>query len=207
MVIDAEALLVHDGDGNPVSPAMVLRAYRLGMFPMADSPRDPFRWYQPFRRAVITPDTWHVSASLRRFLRKDSFRIEFDRDFAAVVRGCADRADTWINPDIEKLYRALHDLGHAHSVAVYEPDGGELVGGLYGLAIGRCFSGESMFHRASNASKVAMVALTERLWSQGFLLHDCQQMTPVATSFGAYEISNDEYQGRLIACGVASPAL
>jgi len=191
--------LVLDGDGTPVTPELVLEAYRSRCFPMADDRDGTFHWYRPDARAVITWDRWHVPRSLRKLARRRPYELTVDRAFERVITACADRRKTWICRDIETLYLALHDRGLAHSVEAWNADG-ELVGGLYGLAIGGCFCGESMFHTASDAAKLCVVHLVEGLQANGFSLLDCQQQTPHMARFGAYEISDEDYSTLLAAC-------
>ncbi len=200
---DPAAFVVRDADGNPVTPEVLLNAYWQRCFPMADTRRGRFRWYRPETRAVITWDSWKVPESLAKVIRnKRPYRITVDSDFPAVINACATRDTTWISLGIERLYIALHRLGIAHSVEAWSADG-ELVGGLYGVALGACFCGESMFHRAPDASKICAVALVERLQQRGFKLLDCQQQTPHMGRFGAYEIPDAEYARLLETCRAA----
>ena len=172
---------------------MLLRAYASGIFPMAVNPRGDIRWYSPDPRAVIPLDTrFHVPHGLQRTLRKAKFEISINRDFAAVIEACSTaHGETWISGEIQRSYGELHRLGFAHSVEVRF--GGELVGGLYGVALGGAFFGESMFHRATDASKVALVALVERLRERAFTLLDTQWTTPHLLQFGTHEIPREEY--------------
>lgn len=160
---------------------------------MAVDRRGTIGWFSPDPRAIIPLDhRFHIPHGLRRTLKKQPFEITFDRAFPAVIRACAERRDgTWISPGIIRAYTALHRLGHAHSVETWRQ--GELAGGLYGVHIGGAFFGESMFHRATDASKVALVALVERLRQRGFVLLDTQWQTPHLRQFGAVEISRQEY--------------
>ena len=149
-----------------ITPDVLLKAYACGIFPMAESADDPaLYWIEPEMRGIIPLDTFHVPARLARTVRTTPFTVRVNRDFDGVIDGCAepkrDRARTWINTRIRRIYRALHAHGHCHSVEVY--DGDELVGGLYGVSLGRAFFGESMFHRARDASKIALVHLIARL--------------------------------------------
>lgn len=189
---------VIDADGCVVTPDLLLAAYRARCFPMADSRRSRIRWYRPEVRAVITWDAWTVPPSLRKTARKAPYRITVDADFPAVIAACAERRSTWISPDIEHLYTALHRAGIAHSLEAWR--GKELVGGLYGLCLGACFCGESMFHRADDASKLCMLHLAGLLRAGGFLLIDCQQQTPHMARFGAREIPDAAYAGLLAGC-------
>ncbi len=160
---------------------------------MADS-RDAKElfWVEPRRRAIITVDDFHLSRSLARTLRSGKFAVSLDSDFPAVIAACADRSETWINADIEKAMLALHQLGHAHSVEVRDRSG-ELVGGIYGLKLGRAFFGESMFSRATDASKVALAWLVARLKAGGYTFLDCQFMTDHLKSLGAVVIPRERY--------------
>lgn len=160
---------------------------------MAVNKRGTIGWFSPDPRAIIPlDDRFHVAHGLRRTLQRKFFEITVDQDFPAVLRACADREEgTWISPQIYSSYCRLHKLGHAHSVEVWR--GEELVGGLYGVSIGAAFFGESMFHRATDASKVALVALVERLRERGFVLLDTQWQTPHLRQFGTCEIPRTEY--------------
>lgn len=183
-----------------LTPELVLRAYAHGVFPMAESAssRELF-WVDPDRRGVIPLNALHVSRSLGKVLRTHTWSLRIDTDFAAVIEACAaageGRRDTWINAEIIALYTDLFALGHCHTVEVW--DGDALVGGLYGLVIGGAFFGESMFHRAPNASKVALVHLVERLNAGGFTLLDTQFLTEHLKSLGGVEITRAAYQRML----------
>jgi leucyl/phenylalanyl-tRNA--protein transferase len=175
---------------------LVLRAYCSGVFPMAESRTGPVRWYAPDPRAVIPLDErFHVPRSLRRTVARGVFDVTVNRDFPAVMRACAEREETWISADIVRVYTDLHALGFAHSVETWRD--GELAGGLYGVALGGAFFGESMFSRATDASKVALVALVERLRARGFVLLDTQWNTPHLARFGTHEIARRAYERRL----------
>ena len=180
-----------------LDPRMVLGAYAVGVFPMADA-RDAREvyWVEPKRRAVLPLDRFRCSRSLRKTIAADRFRVTADTAFAEVVRLCAesvpDRPDTWINRGIERVFGDLHALGHAHSIECRDQDG-RLVGGLYGLALGRAFFGESMVSRATDASKVALAWLVARLRIGGFTLLDCQFQTAHLASLGAVEIDRAAY--------------
>ncbi len=183
-----------------VTPETVLRAYAAGLFPMAeDADDDALFWVDPDRRGVFPLDGLHVSRSLAKTVRADSFEVVVDRDFPAVIAGCAaagpGRPDTWINAPIRALFGELFGRGHVHTVEAYR--GGELVGGLYGLHIGGAFFGESMFHRATDASKVCLVHLAARLVAGGFTLLDTQFITPHLAGLGAVEIPKAAYRARL----------
>jgi leucyl/phenylalanyl-tRNA--protein transferase len=174
-------------------PEDILRAYRVGIFPMADPVTKEVGWYSPEPRAVLPLEAIHVPRSTRRAMKK--FTITSDRAFEAVIAGCADRRDSWISREILQGYVALHRTGSAHSVEAWQE--GELAGGLYGVHIGGAFMGESMFHRRSEASKVALAALVEHLRRRGFVLLDTQMVAPVTAQFGAVEITRREYLRRL----------
>ncbi len=178
-----------------LTPALLVRAYCAGFFPMADSRRGRIRWYSPDPRAVIPLEAFHVPHSLRRTIRRGRFAVRVNTAFGAVIRACADRPETWISDEIVCAYEALHTLGLAHSVETWRD--GRLVGGLYGVALGGAFFGESMFSRETDASKVALVALVERLRERGFVLLDTQFLTPHLARFGAVEIPRAEYLRRL----------
>jgi leucyl/phenylalanyl-tRNA---protein transferase len=175
---------------------LLISAYSSGWFPMAIDEGE-IRWYSPDPRGIIPLDGFHVSSRLARVIRSGRFRIEIDRDFAAVIRACAnaDRRDddpgTWIDGEILTSYLALHQHGLAHSVEAWE--GEQLAGGLYGVALGGAFFGESMFHRVTDASKVALAALVERMQARGFTLLDVQWVTPHLVQFGAIEIPRGDY--------------
>lgn len=179
---------------------LLLRAYAIGLFPMADTREDnDIFWVEPEQRAILPLDAFHLSKSLRKTLRSDRFHITINTEFPAVIRQCAQSAEgreqTWINHIIENSYIELHQYGHAHSVETWLD--GELVGGLYGVALGRVFCGESMFSRATDASKIALAALVAAMKNGGFQLLDCQFMTDHLASMGAIEISQQDYLVRL----------
>lgn len=177
---------------------LLLHAYRNAVFPMAMESGE-IAWFSPDPRAVIPiDDGFHVPHGLRRTLRRDAFEIRIDTRFEEVMRRCAQRDETWINEEILESYVNLHHLGHAHSVEAWRD--GQLAGGLYGVAIGGAFFGESMFHEVTDASKVALHALVMRMRARGFSLLDTQWITPHLRLFGATEISRREYQVRLQAC-------
>ena len=183
-----------------LDPRLLLQCYAAGIVPMADS-RDAAElfWVEPRHRAIIPLDAFHMSRSLRRTLRSGRFQVTRDRDFAGVIAGCADRPETWINGEIERAMLALHASGHAHSVEVWDSDGGALVGGIYGVRLGRAFFGESMFSRRTDASKVALAWLVARLKVGGFTLLDCQFMTDHLASLGAVSVSRADYVALLSA--------
>ncbi|WP_010542843.1 leucyl/phenylalanyl-tRNA--protein transferase [Sphingomonas elodea] len=179
-----------------LDPALVLRAYAMGVFPMADTrDAESVYWVEPKLRGVLPLDRFHCARSLRKTILSDRFRVTVDRDFAGILRLCAesaaDRPDTWINGTIERAFLELHRQGHAHSIECW--DGDRLAGGLYGLALGRAFFGESMVTRVRDASKVAIAHLVARLKAGGFRLLDCQFITDHLASLGAIEIPRDDY--------------
>jgi leucyl/phenylalanyl-tRNA--protein transferase len=183
--------------GGDLEPGTILAAYRAGIFPWPDAAGTLY-WWSPDPRAVMPLDGMHVSRSLRRTRRRGRLRITADRAFDAVIQGCGDRdAGTWITPGMLAAYTRLHHLGWAHSVEVW--DGERLVGGLYGVAIGGLFAAESMFHRVPDASKLALLALVERLLARGFALLDVQLRTPHLASLGVVEVPRAEYLRRLAA--------
>ena len=190
----------------PIDPDLLLRAYAIGVFPMADSREaDDVFWVEPKRRAVLPLDGFRLSHSLRKRLRAGTYSVSRDLAFAQVVRRCAERPETWINPDIEKSYLQLHRRGHAHSIECW--DRGELVGGLYGVTLGAAFFGESMFSTRRDASKVALAWLVARLKVGNYRLLDCQFMTDHLRSLGAVEITQTDYLALLdSALGAVGPA-
>jgi leucyl/phenylalanyl-tRNA--protein transferase len=173
-----------------IDPELLLQAYRLGVFPMA-MPNDEIGWFSPDPRTILPLDEFHVPHGLRRERRKQQFEIRINTSFLEVIRGCAARSDTWINNEIIASYARLHELGFAHSLETWLAN--ELVGGLYGVAIGGAFFGESMFHRRGGASKVALWALVERLRARKFTLLDTQWLTAHLEQFGAREIPRTLY--------------
>jgi leucyl/phenylalanyl-tRNA---protein transferase len=189
--------IIRDADGYVITPEVILAAYRHGLFPMADNRSAAIRWYQPRERAIITWDRYTIPKSLSKIARnKKPFTLTINKNFPAVIAACAERSSTWISHDVQKLYEALHQQGHAHSVEAW--DGDQLVGGCYGLAVGGIFCGESMFHRANDAAKLCVMHLVERLQANGFLALDCQQQTPHMERFGAYEIDHEAYAALLL---------
>jgi leucyl/phenylalanyl-tRNA---protein transferase len=183
-----------------LTPDLLLRAYAGGVFPMAEQAGDAdVFWVEPKRRGVIPLDWFHVSRSLAKTVRQDSFEVRVNTEFRRVMQACAestaDRAQTWINQSILDGYTALHDIGHAHSVECWRS--GDLVGGLYGVSLRGAFFGESMFSRARDASKVALVHLVARLKAGGFLLLDTQFLTDHLAQFGTQEITRASYQKKL----------
>ncbi len=191
-------------DGGRLTADMLLRAYALGVFPMAESREDPeVFWVDPRWRGIFPLDDFHISRSLARHIRRGGFEVSVNRDFDGTLRGCADRPETWINDTIFRLYTTLHARGFAHSLEVWED--GALVGGVYGVTLGAAFFGESMFSRRTNASKVALAYLVDRLRLGGFQLFDTQFITAHLRSLGAVEIPRAEYRRRL-AEALARPA-
>lgn len=187
-----------------LDPRLLLQGYASGIFPMADSrDADELFWVEPRNRAIIPLDRFHVSRSLNRTIRSGRFQVTRDRDFAAVISACADREETWINAELEQAMLALHGSDNAHSIEVWLDE--ELVGGLYGVKLGRAFFGESMFSRTTDASKVALAWLVARLKAGNFTLLDCQFMTEHLASLGAVSVTRETYVALLAAAlgGVA----
>ena len=188
---DPDGLLAIGGD---LSPSRLINAYRRGIFPWYQQGQ-PILWWSPNPRWIIEPARLHISRSLAKTLRKGRFRVTFNQDFNAVISACAqpgkDRDETWITADIQSAYTELHQLGYAHSVESWHQN--QLVGGLYGIALGKVFFGESMFSIQSDASKVAMVYLTEKLNADGIELIDCQVHTQHLQSLGATPISRKDF--------------
>lgn len=183
-----------------ITPEILLHAYAIGVFPMAMSQEDPeLYWFDPDPRTIIPLDNFHVSRRLERTLRQQKFQVTYDTAFTEVMKKCAepapDREETWINDDILKLYTQLHHHGYAHSVETWQD--GSLVGGVYGVSIGSLFAGESMFSRVTDASKVALASLLKHLKAQDYQLFDVQYTTDHLKTFGATEISRDDYKERL----------
>jgi leucyl/phenylalanyl-tRNA--protein transferase len=188
----------HQSREHPVEiipPDLLLYAYCNAMFPMAESREGPLYWYSPDPRAIIPLDALKVSRSLRQLVKKKVFGIRVNTVFESVIRECAEREETWISEQIVQSYLELHRLGYAHSVETWRSE--KLVGGLYGVAVGAAFFGESMFHTERDASKVALVFLVDRLREREFELLDTQFITPHLARLGAVEISKDEYVERL----------
>ena len=181
---------------DDLTPRLLLTAYASGVFPMAESAEsDEIFWFNPEKRGVMPLNGLHVSRSLRKAMRAQRFKVTANQCFSDVMAACADREETWINPEITALYTALHELGHAHSIEVW--DESVLVGGLYGVSLGAAFFGESMFSCQSNTSKIALVGLVARLALGGFKLLDMQFITPHLASLGGVEIAREEYTTRL----------
>jgi leucyl/phenylalanyl-tRNA--protein transferase len=177
-----------------LDPMLVVDAYAQGIFPMADHD-GKIRWYAPDPRAILEHKNLYVSRSLRATLRKRIYTVSIDADFEAVMRYCAEREETWINESFITTYTQLHHAGLAHSVEAWKD--GQLVGGLYGVSLRGAFMGESMFSRATDASKVCLVALVEHLKARGYVLHDVQFWTPHLASLGVTEIPRKHYERRL----------
>jgi leucyl/phenylalanyl-tRNA--protein transferase len=187
--------------GQKLTPEFLLRAFAIGAFPMSDSRNDPeIFWVDPKRRGILPLDHFHLPRRLYRTLRARQFSVRFDTAFTAVIQACAEatpkRPGTWINDEIIEAYSELHQMGYAHSVEVWRDD--TLVGGLYGVALGGAFFGESMFSRVRDASKIALAHLVERLRRDGFSLLDLQFVTEHLRRFGAVEIERDEYRQLLL---------
>jgi leucyl/phenylalanyl-tRNA--protein transferase len=191
-------------DDPTLTPALLLQAYEIGLFPMSEGRDDPeIFWVDPTMRGVFPLDGFRISKRLARTIRREKFQISFDRAFVDVMQGCADRPETWINATILDLYCSLFVNGQAHSIEVWDEQ--ELVGGVYGVTIGAAFFGESMFSRQTDASKVALAYLVDRLRLGGFKLFDTQFTTPHLESLGAVELSRATYQKQL-AEAVRAPA-
>ncbi|MGU3522197.1 leucyl/phenylalanyl-tRNA--protein transferase [Enterobacteriaceae bacterium C23F] len=178
--------------GGDLSPARLLMAYQRGIFPWF-SPGDPILWWSPDPRAVLWPEAFHISRSMKRFHKSSPYRITLNHAFGRVIEGCADNRDegTWITDSIVQAYHRLHELGHAHSIEVWL--GNELIGGMYGVAQGALFCGESMFSRAENASKSALLVFSQAFASAGGKLMDCQVLNSHTASLGAVEIPRRDY--------------
>lgn len=193
-------MTARDSASSDITPEVLLRAYACGIFPMAESVDDPsLFWVEPEMRGVIPLEGFRIASRLARTVRSDSFAVTVNTAFKAVIDGCAEpqpgRDNTWINRRVRELYIGLHDLGHAHSVEVWRD--GDLAGGLYGVSLGRAFFGESMFHRARDASKVGLVHLVARLIAGGYTLLDTQFVTDHLRTFGAVEVSRRRYRALL----------
>jgi leucyl/phenylalanyl-tRNA---protein transferase len=190
---DAEGLVAVGGD---LSVDRLVLAYRYGIFPWTVR---PITWWSPDPRGIFELNCFHLARSLAKTLKKNPFRVSFDEAFGQVIQACAapgpGRRTTWISPEFIRAYIALHEQGHAHSVECWE--GTTLVGGVYGVTVGGLFAGESMFHRADNASKVALYCLVQRLRQRGFALFDIQMVTPATEQLGALEVPREEYLRRL----------
>ncbi|MDI5927914.1 leucyl/phenylalanyl-tRNA--protein transferase [Rhizobium leguminosarum] len=192
-----------------ITPDILLRAYSIGLFPMAESADDPeIFWVEPELRGVLPLDHFHVSKSLAKAVRKKPFEIRFNHAFDEVIAACAEetsgRPSTWINKTIRSLYSTLFDMGHAHTVEAWEGD--ELVGGLYGVSLGSAFFGESMFSRRTDASKICLVHLVDRLRERGFTLLDTQFTTEHLKTFGAIDVPKADY-ALMLSAAMESPHL
>lgn len=185
--------------GGRLAPEWLLDAYSHGIFPWPFAPCEPIVWWSPDPRAILPLDRLHVSRRLARTMRSGKFTVSCNRNFSGVIRGCATaggrEGETWLTPDMIAAYNSMHELGHAHSIEVWQNE--TLVGGTYGVAIGALFAAESMFHFVSDASKVAIVCLAEHLRARGYQLFDVQQWTPHTGRMGAREISRIDYLRRL----------
>src|SRR6266704_5140497 len=179
---------------QPLDPILIINAYAQGIFPMADH-SGRIRWYAPDPRAILEHENLHVSRSLHATLRKGIYEVRMDTSFEKVMRYCAERVDTWINEAFITAYTQLHYAGLAHSVEAWND--GMLAGGLYGVSLGGAFMGESMFSRATDASKVCLVVLVEHLKARGYVLHDVQFWTPHLATLGVTEIPRKVYERRL----------
>lgn len=184
-----------------LTPELVLEAYRQGLFPMAYNSGSPYiHWVCPEMRGQLSIETIHLPRRLVKTIERSPFEIRIDSDFEGVIRGCAEstskRPETWINAQIMKVFCDLHKRGHAHSVECWRD--GELAGGIYGLAVGAAFFGESMFARETDASKVSLAHLTARLWRGGFKLFDTQFVNEHLKQFGIYELPHEDYKQRLV---------
>ncbi len=196
-----------DETGLEITPQVLLKAYAIGIFPMAESAEDTnLYWIEPEERGIIPLDRFHVPRRLKRTIAARRFEVRIDTDFGAVIEGCAasvaDRPKTWINDRIRKLYGALFDMGACHTVETWRD--GKLVGGLYGVSLGAAFFGESMFSRETDASKIALVHLVERLVAGGYRLLDTQFTTDHLRQFGAVDVDRRTYQ-ELLAAAIATP--
>ena len=183
-------------NGSEITPETLLRAYAAGIFPMAEGRDDPtIHWVDPRLRGIFPLHSFHISRSLSRAIAKENYTIRTNTAFSDVVDACADRAETWISAPIKDLYQALHRAGFAHSLEVWRE--GAIIGGVYGVSLGAAFFGESMFSRATDASKIALAFLTHRLIAGGYRLFDTQFLTPHLASLGAVEIPRAEYHRQL----------
>jgi leucyl/phenylalanyl-tRNA---protein transferase len=173
-----------------IDPDLLLEGYRFGVFPMAMNDNS-IEWFSPDPRAILPLENFHVPHALRRLVIKKAFEVTIDKAFSAVIQACADRKNTWINREIIESYTRLHELGHAHSLEAWNKN--SLAGGLYGVAVGGAFFGESMFYRVTDASKITLVALMEHLRARKFVLVDTQWLTPHLQQFGGIQISRSHY--------------
>lgn len=181
---------------SEVTPDLLMRAYGMGVFPMSENRDDPdIFWVDPIRRGIFPLDTFHISRSLAKRIRRGGYTVSLNADFEGVLDGCADRDETWINAQIRALYMALYERGEAHSLEVWDRD--KLIGGVYGVTLGGAFFGESMFSRKTDASKIALAYLIEHLRRCGFTLFDTQFVTDHLISLGAIEIPRADYHKML----------
>ncbi len=181
---------------SEVTPDLLMRAYGMGVFPMSENRDDPdIFWVDPIRRGIFPLDSFHISRSLAKRIRRGGYTVSLNADFEGVLDGCADREETWINAQIRALYMALYARGEAHSLEVWDRD--ELIGGVYGVTLGGAFFGESMFSRKTDASKIALAFLIEHLRRCGFTLFDTQFVTDHLISLGAIEIPRADYHKML----------
>jgi leucyl/phenylalanyl-tRNA--protein transferase len=181
---------------SEVTPDLLMRAYGMGVFPMSENRDDPdIFWVDPIRRGIFPLDSFHISRSLAKRIRRGGYTVSLNADFEGVLDGCADREETWINAQIRALYMALYARGEAHSLEVWDRD--ELIGGVYGVTLGGAFFGESMFSRKTDASKIALAYLIEHLRRCGFTLFDTQFVTDHLISLGAIEIPRADYHKML----------
>lgn len=191
-------------DEANLTPELLLRAYAMGVFPMAEARDDPeIFWVDPRHRGILPLDRFHISRSLARRMRRGDYDVRINGDFEATLRACADRDETWINDRILRLYCDLHDLGAAHSLEIWQDT--KLIGGVYGVTLGGAFFGESMFSHSRDASKLALAYLVDLLGRSDFELFDTQFITPHLQSLGAVEISRNAYH-RLLARAISQPA-
>lgn len=177
-----------------LTPWLIRYAYERGVFPMANDD-GTVDWYQPVRRALLPIEGIHVSRSLRRTIQRGKFEVRFDTSFADVMRGCLRPDENWIDEEFVRVYTQIHHEGWGHCSECWMGD--RLVGGVYGIALGSCFCAESMFHRETDGSKVALWALVDRCRALGFTIFDAQIMNPHLRSLGAYEVTHDEYEAKL----------
>lgn len=186
--------------GGDLSPQRLLNAYAAGIFPWFTE-EDPILWWSPDPRMVLLPGDLHISASMKKLLKKKWFHITYDRHFQEVIEGCGmprkTQQGTWITKEIRDAYVRLHELGYAHSVEVWDSPGKKLVGGLYGVSLGKCFFGESMFHLVTNASKYGFVTFVQKLFKIGFMMVDGQVPSPHLKKLGCKEIPRKEFLNRL----------
>ena len=181
-----------------LEPDNMIRLYSRGAFPMADEITGEINWYMPEIRTIIPLNNYNIPRSLKKILKDEIFEFRYDRNFISVVKGCADRNETWISDQLIKAYLELYKLGYVHTVETWK--NGKLVGGLYGISYGGAFFGESMFSKISQASKAALVKLLERLNEKEFIMLDVQYITPHLKMFGAKEIPFEEYNSLLLEC-------